>query len=50
MSVLEILDMVFVETVLEVGIKGLLKLNINEIRRYLGKVLPPPTAMVVRYS
>lgn len=50
MSVLEILEMVFVETILGEGFKGMLKLNINEIRRYLGIILPPPTSVVVRYS
>lgn len=50
MSVLEVLEMVFVDTILGEEIKGMLKLNINEIRRYLEKILPPPTSIVVRYS
>lgn len=41
MSVLEIQEFLFVETILGEGIKGMLKLNINEIMRYLGKILPP---------
>lgn len=48
MSILEILEMVRVETILGAGIKGMLKLNINEVRRHLGKILPPPPLMVVR--
>lgn len=42
--------MVFVDAILEEGFKGTLKLNINEIGRYLGKILPPPASVVVRYS
>lgn len=41
MSVLEILELMFVETIFREGIKGMLKLNIKEIMRYLGKILPP---------
>lgn len=40
MSVLENLELMFVETIFREGIKGMLKLNINEIMRYLGKILP----------
>lgn len=47
---MSVLEMVLVDTILEEGFKGTLKLNINEIGRYLGKVLPPPTSVIVRYS